>query len=60
MLPEDLFEGRHCSVFIYSIRAACKLSSNSNDERSRYLGYHWRPLQLEFDRLSFSGGLMSG
>ncbi len=31
---------------------------NSNDERSRYVGYHWRPLQLEFDRLRFSGGLV--
>ena len=29
---------------------------NSNDERSRYVGYHWRPLQLAFDRLRFSGG----
>ncbi|HEX6267731.1 MAG TPA: hypothetical protein VFZ81_12650 [Burkholderiales bacterium] len=31
---------------------------NSNDERSRYVGYHWRPLQLAFDRLRFSGGLV--
>jgi Antimicrobial peptide resistance and lipid A acylation protein PagP len=30
---------------------------NSNDERSRYLGYHWRPLQLAFSHLRFSGGL---
>jgi hypothetical protein len=30
--------------------------TNSNDERSRYVGYHWRPLQLAFDRLRFSGG----
>jgi hypothetical protein len=31
---------------------------NSNDERSRYIGYHWRPLQLAFERLSFRGGLV--
>ena len=30
---------------------------NSNDERSRYLGYHWRPLQLPLGGLRLSGGL---
>jgi hypothetical protein len=30
---------------------------NSNDERTRYVGYHWRPLQLAAGRLRFSGGL---
>lgn len=30
---------------------------NSNHERSRYLGYHWRPLQLEEKRVTFSAGL---
>jgi hypothetical protein len=30
---------------------------NSNDERSRYVGYHWRPLQLMYGRLRFAGGL---
>ncbi len=29
---------------------------NSNDERSRYVGYHWRPLQLAFGRLRFAAG----
>jgi hypothetical protein len=31
---------------------------NSNDERSRYVGYHWRPLQLAFGRLRFGAGLV--
>ncbi len=30
---------------------------NSNDERSHYLGYHWRPLQLPIGRLRLSAGL---
>ena len=30
---------------------------NSNDERSRYLGYHWRPLQLGSENLRFSAGV---
>lgn len=30
---------------------------NSNDERSRYAGYHWRPLQLESGGITFSAGL---
>ena len=31
---------------------------NSNDERSRYVGYHWRPLQLALGRLRFGAGLV--
>jgi hypothetical protein len=31
---------------------------NSNDERSRYVGYHWRPLQVGPSRLRFSAGLV--
>jgi hypothetical protein len=30
---------------------------NSNDERSHYLGYHWRPLRLAFGRLYLGAGL---
>jgi hypothetical protein len=30
---------------------------NSNHERSRYAGYHWRPLQLEERGVTFSAGL---
>jgi hypothetical protein len=30
---------------------------NSNDERSRYVGYHWRPLLLPVGRLRLSAGL---
>jgi hypothetical protein len=31
---------------------------NSNDERSRYAGYHWRPWQQERAALRISGGLV--
>lgn len=31
---------------------------NSNDERSRYAGYHWRPWQRERAGLRISGGLV--
>jgi hypothetical protein len=30
---------------------------NSNDERSRYVGYHWRPWQRQAAGIDFSGGL---
>lgn len=30
---------------------------NSNDERSRYLGYHWRPLQIPLGGLRLSAGM---
>jgi hypothetical protein len=30
---------------------------NSNHERSRYAGYHWRPLQLQERGVTFSAGL---
>ena len=32
-------------------------SINSNDERSRYAGYHWRPWQQDRAGLHISGGL---
>lgn len=31
---------------------------NSNDERSKYIGYHWRPLQLTHQRWRFGAGLV--